>query len=404
MRTTRSTNLWPRLAVVASAATLTVAAAVPTVPAAGAASVSSMRAEIDRTQSKIDKKQAHAQVLASTISHLSGRINGIQGGITKLRTRQAGVQARLDAAIERLRVIQTQHQAAEQRLAKLKERLVVSRRVLARRLLNLYQSDRPDLITVVLHSDGFARLIENREYLSRIGGQDRQIITTVKQNKDDTTALSNRLAKTEAARQAVAAQIQASRDEISSVRGALESKQQAWINARSARQSALAAVRRQSRNLKDHKDALQADIDAVTGQLRSSTPLPAGPIRAGSGRFIWPVNGPITSPFCERRAWESCHPGIDIGIPSGTPIRASGAGVVQIAGPNGGYGNYTCIGHGGGVSTCYAHQSQINVSVGESVSQGQVIGISGCTGLCFGAHLHFEVRVNGSVTNPLNWL
>jgi murein DD-endopeptidase MepM/ murein hydrolase activator NlpD len=363
-----------------------------------------MRAEIDRTQSKIDGKQAHAQVLASTISHLSGRINGIQGGITKLRARQAGVQARLDGAIARLRLIQTEHQAAEQRLAKLKERLVLSRRVLARRLLNLYQSDRPDLITVVLHSDGFARLIENREYLSRIGGQDRQIITTVKQNKDETTVLSKRLAATEAARQAVAAQIQASRDEISAVRGALESKQQAWIDARSARQAALSTVRQQSRKLKEHQDALQADIDSITGELRSSTPLPAGPIRSGSGRFIWPVNGPITSQFCERRAWEACHPGIDIGVPSGTPIRAAGAGVVQIAGPNGGYGNYTCIGHGGGVSTCYAHQSQINVSVGQSVSQGQVIGISGCTGLCFGAHLHFEVRVNGSVTNPLNWL
>ena len=404
MRTTRTTTFWPRFVVVASAATLAVAAAVPTVPAAGAASVSSMRAEIDRTQSKINGKQAHAQVIASTISKLSGRINGIQGGITKLRTRESGVQARLDSAIARLRVIQTEHQAAEKRLAQLQERLVVSRRTLARRLLSLYQSDRPDLITVVLHSDGFARLIENREYLSRIGGQDRQIISTVKQDKNETAKLSSRLASTEAARQAVAAQIQANRDEISSVRGALESKQQAWIDARSARRSALADVRRQSRNLKDHKDTLQADIDAVTGQLRSSTPLPAGPIRSGAGRFIWPLNGPLTSPFCESRSWESCHPGIDIGVPTGTPIRAAGAGVVQIAGPNGGYGNYTCVGHGGGVSTCYAHQSQINVSVGQSVSRGQVIGLSGNTGHSTGPHLHFEVRVNGSVTNPLNWL
>jgi murein DD-endopeptidase MepM/ murein hydrolase activator NlpD len=112
----------------------------------------------------------------------------------------------------------------------------------------------------------------------------------------------------------------------------------------------------------------------------------------------------VTSPFCERRAWEACHPGIDIGVPSGTPIRAAGSGVVQIAGWTGGYGNYTCIGHGGGVSTCYGHQSSIQVSVGQQVSKGQVIGLSGCTGLCFGDHLHFEVRVNGSVTNPIDWL
>jgi len=120
--------------------------------------------------------------------------------------------------------------------------------------------------------------------------------------------------------------------------------------------------------------------------------------------MIWPVNGPITSPFCEARAWESCHPGIDIGVPAGTPIQAAAAGTVSIAGPNDGYGNYTCLDHGGGVSTCYAHQNTIAVSVGEQVSQGQVIGTVGCTGLCFGDHLHFEVRVNGSVVDPMGYL
>ncbi len=68
------------------------------------------------------------------------------------------------------------------------------------------------------------------------------------------------------------------------------------------------------------------------------------PIRKGSGAFIWPVNGPITSPFCERRSWEACHPGIDIGVGTGTPIRAASTGQVVLAGPQGGYGNFTCVG------------------------------------------------------------
>ena len=88
----------------------------------------------------------------------------------------------------------------------------------------------------------------------------------------------------------------------------------------------------------------------------------------------------------------------------GTPIQAAAAGTVAIAGPEGGYGNYTCIDHGGGLSTCYAHQESIAVSVGEHVSQGQVIGISDCTGLCFGPHLHFEVRINGQVVDPMGYL
>ena len=120
--------------------------------------------------------------------------------------------------------------------------------------------------------------------------------------------------------------------------------------------------------------------------------------------MIWPVNGPITSPFCERRSWESCHPGIDIGVPGGTPIRAADSGTVRVASMNGGYGNYTCIAHSASLSTCYAHQSRYAVSVGQNVSKGQVIGYIGCTGLCFGDHLHFEVRINGQVTNPMNYL
>ena len=387
-------------------AVLAAVAAVAFVPADGARaqSVSSMQAENNRAQAKLDNKQNRTQQLASSISALSHRINGIQGGITNLRSKEAGVQARLDGAISRLRVIQVEHRAAETRLSRLRERLQKSRTTLARRLVDLYQSDRPDLITVVLHADGFARLVENQEYLSRIGQQDRNIITSVKRDKVETTALTTRLAKIESERQAVAGQIRASRDQIASVRNRLESRQQAWADARAARRGEVSSLKHQTRKLKERVDVLESDISGVTGQLRGSGALPAGPIRAGSGRFIWPANGPITSPFCERRAWEACHPGIDVGIPGGTPLRAAGSGIVQIAGWTGGYGNYTCIGHGGGVSTCYGHQSSIQVSVGQHVSQGQIIGLSGCTGLCFGDHLHFEVRVNGSVTNPLDWL
>ena len=94
-------------------------------------------------------------------------------------------------------------------------------------------------------------------------------------------------------------------------------------------------------------------------------------------------------------------------MPSGTPIRAAAAGKVVLMQPeaaSGGYGNFTCIQHTASLSTCYAHQSRFATSLGASVSQGQVIGYSGCTGLCFGPHLHFEVRINGAVTNPLNYL
>ena len=77
---------------------------------------------------------------------------------------------------------------------------------------------------------------------------------------------------------------------------------------------------------------------------------------------------------------------------------------IVIAGVGDGYGNYTCIDHGGGLATCYAHQSSFAVSTGASVSQGQVIGYVGYTGHCFGPHLHFEVRIHGNPVDPLGYL
>jgi len=98
------------------------------------------------------------------------------------------------------------------------------------------------------------------------------------------------------------------------------------------------------------------------------------------------------------------HEGVDIGVPSGTPIRAAASGTVIYSGWMGGYGNLVVIDHGGGLATAYGHQSSIAAGNGSHVSQGQTIGYVGCTGHCFGDHLHFEVRINGSPVDPLGYL
>jgi len=152
--------------------------------------------------------------------------------------------------------------------------------------------------------------------------------------------------------------------------------------------------------VREELEALQREQSNIERAILDSS----APIRQGSGRFIWPVFGPITSPFCERRSWEACHPGIDIGGAAGAAIRAADTGQVVLARSQGGYGNLTCIAHTASLSTCYAHQSRILVAPGQVVMRGQVIGAVGCTGLCFGAHLHFEVRVGGRVVNPTAYL
>jgi murein DD-endopeptidase MepM/ murein hydrolase activator NlpD len=365
----------------------------------------SLQKKIETTRGKIGRRKGTEHVLTSDIQRWSSKINRLQGSISKLQTRQGRIQEDLDA--RRAELVQTQKQLRSERarLARLRARLAEGRKILARRLAELYTADKPDLMTVVLNSDGFADLLERGEFLGRIQDQDNTVIKLVRNAKADATSTAARLDKLEARQQQLTAIVLKRRDQVAVVKDELIDTRVGYQQTRSGKANALSKVRTERKSLETHLDELQKESDKVQAQLQGGGPgLPAGPIHGGSGRFIWPVNGPITAPFCERRAWEACHPGMDIGVPTGTPIRAADGGRVAIAGWVGGYGNYTCIQHTASLSTCYGHQSVLKVHVGQQVTQGQIIGLSGSTGHSTGPHLHFEVRINGAVTNPMSYL
>lgn len=127
---------------------------------------------------------------------------------------------------------------------------------------------------------------------------------------------------------------------------------------------------------------------------------PDGQLRAA---FLRPVSGGwISSRFGQR--WGRLHAGVDIAVPTGTPVRAAADGVVKFAGNNGGYGLLVTIDHGENVETRYAHNSRIVVKKGQRVKAGQVIAYSGNTGNSTGPHLHFEIRLNGKPYDPLKYI
>jgi murein DD-endopeptidase MepM/ murein hydrolase activator NlpD len=315
---------------------------------------------------------------------LQQRIEAKREKVERLKSKE-GV---LTNVLERL---QDDLRRTRARLARLRAKLVQGRVVLSRRMVEIYQAGRPDLVTVVLNSKGFADLIERGEFMRRINEQDTKVITAVRLAKARTDKAAKRLAKLEDRQQRITAAVQARRNEVASVKIDL-------ANARAEKAGTLREVRGERHESEEELKAMEREQAKIRGELQGS----AGPIRRGSGRFIWPMNGTFTSPFGQR--WGRLHAGIDIAGPSGTPIMAADSGTVQIASWYGGYGNYTCIGHGGGVSTCYGHQSSIGVSVGQNVSQGQVIGACGSTGHSTGPHLHFEIRINGSPVDPMGYL
>jgi murein DD-endopeptidase MepM/ murein hydrolase activator NlpD len=182
-----------------------------------------------------------------------------------------------------------------------------------------------------------------------------------------------------------------------------ESRRRALVVARGERAATLAKYR----TLKAEEARTAAALRAYEGRNRGT----ATTLRAGA-KLMTPVRGWKSSDFGMRlnpvyHVWR-LHAGIDFAAGHGTAIRAAESGRVVTAGYSGGYGNYTCISHGRysgrGLSTCYGHQSHIGVHVGQRVNRGQVIGRVGTTGASTGNHLHFEVRLNGTPRDPMNYL
>ncbi len=366
-------------------------------PAEAPADLDSKR---DATAGKLDQVRQHKGVLTTTISHYTARIDGLESQVAALRNREAAVQRRLDHK-------QAQLDRAEAVLARERAHLLIVRAHLQRalislreRLVSMYEAGTPDMLSVVLDAHGWSDLVTRTEYVNRLQEQDRRLVERVRELRDESRAVVDRLRIArdliETARNTIAAQKQ----QLLRTRSSIEAHQSQLRQARGKRLDVLGRIKDHEQKLEGRLGDIQAKIAAKL--LGPGVALPAGPVRGTSSGFIWPVNGPIVSGFGMR--WGRMHEGVDIAVPGGTPIRAAASGTVALAGPVSGYGNYTCIDHGGGVSTCYAHQSAFAVSAGQSVTQAQVIGYVGCTGHCFGDHLHFEVRINGAPVDPLGYL
>ncbi|MDX6608769.1 MAG: hypothetical protein QOF85_694 [Solirubrobacterales bacterium] len=377
--------------------------------AASVAPAEDLESKLDAKEAKLSKARERSGVLTTTISRYGKRIDQLTSEVANLRNQEAAVEVRLNAKQAELDRAEAQLGVAKKHLAKMRAHLKRALVSLRDRLVAIYETGTPDVLSVIVGANGYDDLIDRTEYLNRIRGNDEAIVGRVRELRDQVKRTVTRLRtakdRIEAARNSIAAEEQA----LASARTAVQHRQSALVAARGERLAALKKIRAHEEELDGSVAAIQAKIAA---QLASagSAPLPLGPIRAGSGSgLIWPVDGPVVSGFGPRTINGSYefHPGIDIAVPSGTPIRAAADGTVIFTEPessSGGYGNYTCIDHGGGLSTCYAHQETFAVSAGQQVSQGQVIGYSDCTGYCFGPHLHFEVRIDGEVTDPMAYL
>ena len=361
------------------------------------ARLSALHARIAEAQRKAQALSAQIDSVSSRIQRLEGRVGDVSARLTTLEGDLALHQRKLDRLTALFRL-------ETKRYLFLRRQYSLALARLNARVVAVYEQGNVDSVDVILGASNLADLVDRLDYVNQVGAADERIATSVGRAKEAARAAREATRKLRGVVAGETRAVRARTEQVRAIRNELVSSRQQLVAARSTKRVSLVKVRASEREEVSEAQALEQVSAALGAQIQaaqsaSSYSPPAS--RSASG-FIWPVSGPVTSPFGMR--WGRMHTGIDIGVPYGTPIRAAASGQVIYAGWMDGYGNLVFIDHGRGISTGYAHQSSIAVSNGQAVTQGQVIGYVGCTGHCFGPHLHFEVRVNGTPVDPLAYL
>lgn len=390
---------------------------------------------------------------------LQNQLSDVQGQMAEQTQKKNDAEAVIGNVSEKLRIIQdnlnaatneyksissqladTEKQIAEMQV-KLKEeqaKLEKREKVFRIRIRDIYMHGQLSYLDVVLGAKDFNDFANRVDLLRRVIAADMDLITAIRQQRDEIQQVQQEL-ESQRQKQSVlkenAAQKKAEIEQHKKEQQAilykaetdkataeeayreLEASSQSigeMLRQRAAaRAAAAAAAEAEAAAQQQAAASSQADTgdtgDAGTSDDSGSTePDYSYQPVSGSGAFIWPVNGVITSPYGYRThpifGTTIYHSGIDIGVDYGTPVHAADSGVVVEAGWISGYGYAVVIDHGNGLSTLYGHNESLNVSSGQSVSQGQVIAYAGSTGNSTGPHVHFEVRSNGDPVDPSAYL
>jgi murein DD-endopeptidase MepM/ murein hydrolase activator NlpD len=359
------------------------------------AQIAALGQRVAATQRKEDRLRAAVESASSEIRALAQRVSDISVELVPL-------ERELELRRERLRQLNELFRLQTQRLKLLRRQHAIALERLGDRVDSLYRQEESDTLSLLLSSTSFTDALDVFDYLRRIADADRRIANEVgaakvkvREQRAQTRVTRKRHRQETRVVAVRVGQVRALRDRLAASRSGL-------VAAQVQRQEDLSELSADQREELAEMEALQqvsATLAAKIQAAQASGGTGGGPSAAG---LIWPVLGPVTSPFGWR--WGRMHEGIDIGASSGTPIRAAAAGTVIYAGWLGGYGNLTVIDHGGGIATAYGHQSSIAAGYGATVAQGEVIGYVGSTGHSTGPHLHFEVRVNGVPQDPLGYL
>ena len=368
---------------------------IPTFISAKAATQAELEAKLQESKQK--KEQAQQQqkdiqykkdIAVSEVQQLDSEIEAIENEIETVNNQIYESEAAIDQK-------NTEIEQQKENIALYKDDFIARARI-------MYIRGPMSYLDVLFGANDFSDLLYKAQMIKKVTEYDQRIL--------------REMADAQAAIEAAKADIEDEKANQELTKQIKENTEAELESKRSEKETAIAQLNSDAEKAKALEDEADAEMEQFRNELANMSSSGAASSSSSStsvasyGSMQWPAvaSKTITSPYGYRfhpiQKVNRFHSGIDIGAAYGTGIVAAESGTVIKAAWNGGYGKCIVIDHGGGIYTLYGHCSQINVSVGQSVSRGEQIGLIGSTGNSTGPHLHFEVLINGSTTDPLSYV
>lgn len=347
-----------------------------------------LKTEQEQLKNQIEQSTGN---LTDVQKELSDNLQQVQNLDEKITSSEQEVSS-LDIKIAEL---QNSMDQVEKELKEIEKKYNIQKEIMDKRLVAMYEAGDTEYLEVILTSSNVSDFLSNYFLITEIATYDTELLEDMAQKKDIIDIAKQKLEKN---------------------RGELAIAKQAQIKTAKILENTKTLRENYMSKLSDKEKGIQTQIDEYTRRFAEINSqileLAKGGINTKyiGGELAWPVPGytRITSEYGMRThpvtGVYKLHTGVDIGAPMGADFVSANDGIVIKAEYNSAYGNMIIVDHGGGISTLYAHGSQILVNPGQTVKRSQSILKVGSTGYSTGAHAHFEVRINGIVTNPVPYI